>query len=61
VYQNQADLSQVHQWLSTSHEANTVIVINEGEIVEQGIHQQLLDKRGFFQYLYIGQSKGQEF
>jgi ATP-binding cassette subfamily B protein len=45
--------------LSTIRDADNVIVINEGEIVEQGTHQQLLDKRGFFHHLYISQFKGQ--
>ncbi len=46
--------------LSTIRDADTVIVINEGEIIEQGTHQQLLDKRGFFHHLYMSQFKGQE-
>jgi ATP-binding cassette subfamily B protein len=46
--------------LSTIRDADNVIVINEGEIVEQGSHQQLLDKKGFFHHLYMAQFKGQE-
>jgi ATP-binding cassette, subfamily B, multidrug efflux pump len=46
--------------LSTIRDADNVIVINEGEIVEQGTHQQLLDQRGFFHHLYMSQFKGQE-
>jgi ATP-binding cassette subfamily B multidrug efflux pump len=46
--------------LSTIRDADNVIVINEGEIVEQGSHQQLLDKRGFFYHLYMSQFKGQQ-
>ncbi len=46
--------------LSTIRDADNVIVINEGEIVEQGTHQQLLDKLGFFHHLYISQFKGQQ-
>ncbi|MBN2148777.1 MAG: ABC transporter ATP-binding protein [Anaerolineales bacterium] len=45
--------------LSTIREADRVIVINNGEIVEQGSHQQLLDQRGFYHHLYISQFKGQ--
>ncbi len=45
--------------LSTIRDANRVLVINNGEIVEQGTHQQLLDKRGFYHHLYISQFKGQ--
>jgi len=36
-----------------------VVVINDGEIVEQGTHQQLLDKHGFYHNLYLSQFKGQ--
>ena len=46
--------------LSTIRDANKVIVINHGEIVEQGTHQQLLDRRGFYHHLYLSQFKGQE-
>ena len=46
--------------LSTIRDANHVVVINNGEIVEQGSHQQLLDMRGFYHHLYMSQFKGQE-
>jgi ATP-binding cassette subfamily B multidrug efflux pump len=46
--------------LSTIRDADNVIVINDGEIVEQGSHQQLLDKRGFYHHLYVSQFKGQQ-
>jgi ATP-binding cassette subfamily B multidrug efflux pump len=45
--------------LSTIRDADQVLVINNGEIVEMGTHQQLLDQRGFYQHLYISQFKGQ--
>src|SRR5512136_186783 len=45
--------------LSTIRDADNVIVVNEGEIVEQGSHQQLLEKKGFFHHLYMSQFKGQ--
>ena len=45
--------------LSTICDANNVIVIDNGEIVEQGTHQQLLDQGGFYHHLYISQFKGQ--
>lgn len=44
--------------LSTIRDADNVIVINDGEIVEQGTHQQLLDAKGFFHHLYRSQFKG---
>jgi ATP-binding cassette subfamily B protein len=45
--------------LSTIRDADKVIVINNGEIVEQGSHQELLDAQGFYHHLYISQFKGQ--
>ena len=45
--------------LSTIRDADNVIVINHGEIVEQGTHQELLAKRGFYHHLYLSQFKGQ--
>ena len=45
--------------LSTIRDANHVLVINNGEIVEQGTHQQLIDKKGFYHRLYLSQFKGQ--
>jgi ATP-binding cassette subfamily B multidrug efflux pump len=45
--------------LSTIRDADLVVVINNGEIVEQGTHQQLLEKRGFYHHLYLSQFKGQ--
>jgi ATP-binding cassette subfamily B protein len=46
--------------LSTIREADQVLVIRDGEIVEQGTHEQLLAQRGFFFRLYVSQFKGQE-
>jgi len=45
--------------LSTIRDADNVIVINQGEIVEQGTHQELLGRRGFYYHLYLSQFKGQ--
>jgi ATP-binding cassette, subfamily B, multidrug efflux pump len=44
--------------LSTIRDADQVIVINGGRIVEQGTHHQLLDARGFYHNLYMSQFKG---
>ena len=46
--------------LSTIRDADKVVVINNGEVVEQGTHQQLLDRRGFYHHLYVSQFKGQQ-
>jgi ATP-binding cassette subfamily B multidrug efflux pump len=45
--------------LSTIRDADQVLVINNGEIVEKGTHQELLDQKGFYNHLYISQFKGQ--
>ena len=44
--------------LSTIRDADRIIVIRDGEIVEQGTHQQLLEAGGFFHHLYKSQFKG---
>jgi ATP-binding cassette, subfamily B, multidrug efflux pump len=44
--------------LSTIRDADNVIVINNGEIVEQGTHQELMEAKGFFHHLYMSQFKG---
>lgn len=38
--------------LSTLQFANRIIVLNKGEIVEEGTHQELLNKGGYYQKLY---------
>ncbi len=44
--------------LSTIRNASTILVMNEGEIIEQGTHQQLMDKNGFYADLYNSQFTG---
>ncbi|HSB02166.1 MAG TPA: ABC transporter ATP-binding protein [Anaerolineales bacterium] len=44
--------------LSTIRDADQVIVIKDGAIVEQGTHQQLMAAKGFFHHLYMSQFKG---
>ncbi len=46
--------------LSTIRDADQVLVINNGEIIERGNHETLLEQQGFYQHLYISQFKGQE-
>lgn len=41
--------------LSTIKHADIILVMNNGDIVEQGSHQQLLDKKGFYYNLYNSQ------
>ncbi|MGN1391612.1 MAG: ABC transporter ATP-binding protein, partial [Sharpea porci] len=44
--------------LSTIRDANTIIVMRDGDIVEVGNHQSLLDKGGFYASLYKSQFEG---
>jgi ATP-binding cassette subfamily B protein len=43
--------------LSTIQKANLIIVVDKGEIVEQGTHEQLLQREGFYANLYRMQYK----
>ena len=45
--------------LSTIRDADNVVVIKDGEVVEQGNHHQLLEQKGFYHHLYLSQFKGQ--
>jgi ATP-binding cassette subfamily B protein len=46
--------------LSTIRDADQVLVIRDGEIVERGAHDSLLAANGFYAHLYRSQFKGQE-
>ncbi|MFW5714118.1 MAG: ABC transporter ATP-binding protein, partial [Brevefilum sp.] len=46
--------------LSTIRNADQILVINEGELIERGSHEELLDKQGFYHNLYTSQFKGLE-
>ena len=41
--------------LSTIRDADVILVMNNGDIVEQGAHEELLDKKGFYANLYNSQ------
>ncbi len=41
--------------LSTIRDANLILVMNAGNIVEQGTHAELLKKKGFYASLYESQ------
>ena len=38
--------------LSTIHNADKILVMDNGQIVETGTHQELMDHQGLYQYLY---------
>lgn len=43
--------------LSTIREADQVLVIDDGKVVEGGTHQQLLSEDGFYHNMYMSQFK----
>ncbi|QOS98737.1 ABC transporter ATP-binding protein [Brevibacterium sp. JNUCC-42] len=45
--------------LSTIREADQILVINQGEIIERGSHEELLKQKGFYYNLYHTQFKNQ--
>lgn len=44
--------------LSTIRDADLILVMNHGDIIEQGTHQELLAKKGFYADLYNSQFTG---
>ena len=46
--------------LSTVIDADKIIVLDHGEVVEQGTHEQLLDKRSHYAQLWFAQQKEQQ-
>ena len=41
--------------LSTIQNADLILVLNQGDVVEQGTHADLMDRRGFYHNLYKAQ------
>ena len=46
--------------LSTIKNADTILVMKDGDIIEQGNHEELLAKGGFYANLYNSQFDGGE-
>lgn len=46
--------------LSTIKDVNRILVMHKGQVVEEGTHAELLEKRGVYYRLYLLQYKGQE-
>src|SRR5699024_11349264 len=46
--------------LSTIQDADTILLIDQGSIIEQGTHDELLEKRGFYADLYESQFSEQK-
>lgn len=53
--QNKTSIVIAHR-LSTVKEANQIVVLKEGEIIEQGTHDQLIDQDGLYRKLCMAQS-----
>lgn len=45
--------------LSTIRNADLILVMNEGTIIEQGTHEELIAKKGFYEKLYMSQFQNQ--
>ena len=41
--------------LSTIQNADIILVMKDGKIIEQGNHEELLEKKGFYSELYMSQ------
>jgi ATP-binding cassette subfamily B multidrug efflux pump len=46
--------------LSTIRDADLILVMDHGRVIEQGTHQTLMDQRGFYYALYQSQFQGRE-
>lgn len=57
LMQGRTSLVIAHR-LSTIRNADLLLVIHHGEIIERGTHDELLAKRGFYYHLYMSQFKG---
>ena len=51
---NYKTCSTAHR-LSTIRNADLILVINDGDIVEKGTHEELMNYRGFYEKLYNSQ------
>ena len=54
LMQNRTSFIIAHR-LSTIRNADWILVMNEGDIVEQGVHEELLERNGFYAELYNSQ------
>ena len=41
--------------LSTIRNADMILVVNHGEVVEQGTHEELMERQGFYYKMYQAQ------
>lgn len=60
LYKNSKDKINIiitHRFINVNF-TNKIIVIKNGTIVEQGTHEELISKKGFYNDMYTIQSKG---
>ena len=50
----------MHIVLSTIQDADFIVVLDEGRIVETGNHEELIEKKGRYYELYMTQFAGRE-
>jgi ATP-binding cassette subfamily B multidrug efflux pump len=56
IMKNRTSFVIAHR-LSTIRNADLILVMNNGTIVEQGTHEELMDRKGFYEQLYMSQFK----
>jgi len=44
--------------LSTIRHADCILVINQGEIIERGTHDELMEQKGFYHTMFMSQLRG---
>ena len=54
ITKNRTSIIIAHR-LSTIEKADKIIVMDQGKIVEEGSHEELLQKEGYYSLLYKGQ------
>lgn len=58
MQKNRTTIAIAHR-LSTIKHANLILVLHQGEIVEQGSHERLLDEGGLYHKMYLLQAREQ--
>jgi ABC-type multidrug transport system fused ATPase/permease subunit len=57
LFRNRTSLVIAHR-LSTITKADNILVVDEGQIIEQGTHTTLIDQNGIYSRLYEAQVSG---
>ena len=60
LLQNRTSFIIAHR-LSTIRNADRILVIDDGEVLEQGSHVQLMRKRGHYYELYMNQFRSEQY